>query len=200
MKNSTLKRVVHGDPTDPTSTREITGLSLPEIRAIDYSLDWAIFESNALLNLSDQQLAIVASQKRIACKKFGIPEFEPVDDFDRLRADLIIHREVLTKLRDRLFPCFFAGKTNITRITPKEFEHLIIALQHACGEAMIYSQISAQKARLALAEIQKVAQKLNLKPFTRLDEHREDLPTFFARRLVLLERMLQVINQPYPTT
>lgn len=196
MYKTNIQRIVHGDPRTPTSTRDLSGISPEEFRHLVLAIKAGIREAELLPLLDDQQLVSLLDRAETVNAQFGMPPLldAPVDP----PAMREYFAERPGHLRTLLVKFEAAGGDSVCGIVPKEFEHLITAIQAGCREAIVFSGFSDAPIGMGIGAVKAVYRKWELAEWDVYDgKPGDEGQGFFQRRYEVLEGVLGEVNLPY---
>jgi hypothetical protein len=196
MIQTNIERIVCGDPRDPSSTRDLVGISTEEFKHLLLAIKGGIREAELLPLLDDGQLVSIVDRAEMVNAQFGMPPLldAPVDP-PGMRGYFV---ERIGYLRSLLVKFEAAGEDSVCGIVPKEFEHLITSIQAGCREAVVFSGFSNGAIGMGIAAVKVVYRQAGLAEWDVFDEFLgEDAKGFFEQRFFVLEAVLKVVNLPY---
>lgn len=199
MYKTNINRSVNGDPADPTSTRDLTGISHEELTFLKLAILSAIAEARVFQVVDDDTMRLLLGNAATVSQQYDFPTPDPDElDLDETREyfqERIQHSEDLLAKLEALPQ---AETYEVTGITPKQFEHLVTSIQAAVREATVYADLTPDQAKLGQLQVKAMYQAWGLTAPEHYDDYRNDLPTYGQRRAEVLMEVLAVVNQFYP--
>ena len=124
--NIHLKRTVNGDPTDPTSTRDITGLNQNQFDLLWQSLEQAELEAHIMKQVPDEALQEIATQHDFWAKKAGYDQLPEgaFADANAIRSYFDARAEIITTLQEKFMEAVDSeqdGLFSVIGFSPKQF-------------------------------------------------------------------------------
>jgi hypothetical protein len=194
-----IQRTVNGDPTDPSSTRDLTGIIPRELGHLKLCLISAIKEAQAFQRMDDDQLPLLIAQANTISEQYGLPTVDAsTSSPDELR-EYFCDREVnQAGLLEKFRAVEDAPEMAVIGITPPEYMHLVTSVQAGLRESIIYATLSQEEIEEGIATINAILNGWGISPWDHYNQWKERWPDFFAGRIVLLSDIIEAINQPYP--
>lgn len=192
---SNIIRTVQGDLLQPGSTRSLQGINEQEMEAIRLSLVSAQKEALVFQAIPEDVIPQVIQHSGSLWEELGFEKAKVEEDSPaQIRTFFANRKKVVESLEEKFLP----GVSEVSGITPEEYEHLVISIQSGIKEAMVFSQFQDGTELWAMEAMKGMFHSWGAGPWDHYDPYRDNLLEFFEERKEMLYSILEAINQPYP--